>query len=149
MLSLRQHSLSRRLSFEWTALPAEQTTALILHCSRRPCLLCLALHAVVSSTNAPRIMSGLQRRRVGHASESSVGGAQAGTFTMDPDSSSPTNGDAHRGHGGSALEGGGRVAYDPRDLEFSNEAKEGGKMPRLTIMEEVLLLGLKDRAVSV
>jgi Golgi phosphoprotein 3 len=94
-------------------------------------------------------MSGLQRRRVGHASESSVGGAQAGTFTMDPDSSSPTNGDAHRGHGGSALEGGGRVAYDPRDLEFSNEAKEGGKMPRLTIMEEVLLLGLKDRAVCV
>ena len=43
------------------------------------------------------------------------------------------------------MEGGSRVAYDPRDLETDGEAK---KMPRLTLMEEVLLLGLNDRQVG-
>lgn len=38
-----------------------------------------------------------------------------------------------------------KVAYDPRDFENNGEAQG---MPRLTIMEEVLLLGLKDKAVS-
>lgn len=37
------------------------------------------------------------------------------------------------------------MAYDPRD--FQDDA-EDNKMPRLTLMEEVLLLGLKDKAVS-
>jgi Golgi phosphoprotein 3 len=94
-------------------------------------------------------MSGLQRRRVAAASEPAEPGAPAGTYTTDSSASSPTGADTpQRGHAGSALEGGGKVAYDPRDLEFANEAREGGKMPRLTLMEEVLLLGLKDRAVS-
>ncbi|KAJ1018882.1 hypothetical protein NDA16_004685 [Ustilago loliicola] len=35
-----------------------------------------------------------------------------------------------------------RIAYDPRDL---NDEKEIGENPRLTLMEEILLLGLKDR----
>jgi len=58
------------------------------------------------------------------------------------------NGVAH--HAGSAFEGGGKVAYDPRDLDLDGgeEARVGGKMPRLTIMEEVLLLGLKDKQVG-
>ena len=43
------------------------------------------------------------------------------------------------------VEGGGKVAYDPRDLEQDGETK---KMPRLTLMEEVLLLGLNDRQVG-
>ena len=38
-----------------------------------------------------------------------------------------------------------KVAYDPRDLTDEDEVQEN---PRLTLMEEVLLLGLKDRAVS-
>ncbi len=52
-------------------------------------------------------------------------------------------------HAGSAFEGGSKIAYDPRDLvqDASDEAKMGGKMPKLTIMEEVLLLGLKDKQV--
>ena len=37
------------------------------------------------------------------------------------------------------------MAYDPRDFQDDNESN---KMPRLTLMEEVLLLGLKDKAVS-
>ncbi|EIW51680.1 GPP34-domain-containing protein [Trametes versicolor FP-101664 SS1] len=49
-------------------------------------------------------------------------------------------------HAGSAFEGGSKIAFDPRDLERDDEdARLGGKPPRLTIMEEVLLLGLKDK----
>lgn len=53
------------------------------------------------------------------------------------------------GHAGSAFEGGNRVAFDPRDLEDvgAEEKRVGGKVPRLTIMEEVLLLGIKDKQV--
>ncbi|CDO76679.1 hypothetical protein BN946_scf184305.g11 [Trametes cinnabarina] len=49
-------------------------------------------------------------------------------------------------HAGSAFEGGSKIAVDPRELEREDEdARLGGKPPRLTIMEEVLLLGLKDK----
>lgn len=52
-------------------------------------------------------------------------------------------------HAGSAFEGGNKIAFDPRDLEREGEdKKQGGRAPRLTIMEEVLLLGLKDKQVS-
>lgn len=43
------------------------------------------------------------------------------------------------------MEGRAKVAYDPRDFDNGNEEKE---VPRLTLMEEILLLGLKDKAVS-
>lgn len=36
------------------------------------------------------------------------------------------------------------VAYDPRDM---SESAERSKQPKLTLMEEVLLLGLKDKQV--
>lgn len=39
-------------------------------------------------------------------------------------------------------DGGHIVAYDPRDM---NESAERSKQPKLTLMEEVLLLGLKDK----
>ncbi|ODV90023.1 hypothetical protein CANCADRAFT_99628 [Tortispora caseinolytica NRRL Y-17796] len=65
-------------------------------------------------------MSGLQRRRVHNASDSTP--RLSATPRLDEDS----------GH---------RVAYDPRDIE---ESPEKSKDPRLTIMEEVLLIGLKD-----
>lgn len=45
-----------------------------------------------------------------------------------------------------AVEGRSRIAYDPRDFNDDNESKQ---QPRLTLMEEVLLLGLKDKAVGV
>lgn len=38
-----------------------------------------------------------------------------------------------------------RIAFDPRDLQDEGETAEN---PRLTLMEECLLLGLKDRQVS-
>lgn len=37
-----------------------------------------------------------------------------------------------------------KIAFDPRDI---SESAERSKQPRLTLMEEVLLLGLKDKQV--
>ena len=92
---------------------------------------------------------GLSRRR--------VGGATSSTYNDEDDAQRSTNGQGHSRsstppatqHAGSAFEGGNRIAFDPRDLQqdASEEAKIGGKMPRLTIMEEVLLLGIKDKQV--
>ncbi|KAG8940431.1 hypothetical protein FRC04_005258 [Tulasnella sp. 424] len=82
--------------------------------------------------------SGLSRRRVGNASATS-------DSSPAPFTSTPTNGATSplsAGHAGTALEGGNKVAFDPRDLDTEGEAN---KMPKLTLMEEVLLLGLNDR----
>jgi Golgi phosphoprotein 3 len=52
-----------------------------------------------------------------------------------------------RGGGGSITvtsERGHRIAYDPRDLQDEVETADH---PRLTLMEECLLLGLKDKQV--
>ncbi|KAG1772918.1 Golgi phosphoprotein 3-domain-containing protein [Suillus placidus] len=86
---------------------------------------------------------GLSRRRVAGASSSSAS----------DDAPSPSwtpNGPSSNGtvvtHAGSAFEGGSKVACDPRDLDqVEEDSRYGGRMPRLTIMEEVLLLGLKDK----
>ncbi|KAF8156554.1 GPP34-domain-containing protein [Crassisporium funariophilum] len=94
---------------------------------------------------------GLSRRRVPAATSSS--------HAAHNDDDDDTTGNGHSRtasrsntppmmqHAGSAFEGGGKIAFDPRDLQqdAGEEAKIGGKMPRLTIMEEVLLLGIKDK----
>ena len=41
-------------------------------------------------------------------------------------------------------ENGHKIAFDPRDL---SESAERSKQPKLTLMEEVLLMGLKDKQV--
>lgn len=99
---------------------------------------------------------GLQRRRV--AKDSSTG------FTEDDDTTKPySNGGDSRSSvsepspqssyhaGGSAFQfaGGNRIAYDPRDLQDAagEESKVGGKLPKLTLMEEIMLLGVKDKQV--
>ncbi|KAJ6570569.1 hypothetical protein DFH09DRAFT_1464374 [Mycena vulgaris] len=48
-------------------------------------------------------------------------------------------------HAGSAFAGGARVGYDPRDLllEAGEDARAGGKLPRLILME--MLLRIKDK----
>ncbi|KAH9930414.1 GPP34-domain-containing protein [Epithele typhae] len=94
---------------------------------------------------------GLSRRRVPNASTTADDDADSAWGLS---GSSTPNGTSSRGeplqspplHAGSAFEGGSRIAYDPRDLEREDEnARLGGKPPLLTIMEEVLLLGLKDK----
>jgi len=92
---------------------------------------------------------GLSRRRVG-------GGASSSNADDDDTAPRPVLGNStppspNHHHAGSAFQGGGKIAFDPRDLQqdASEEARIGGKMPRLTIMEEVLLLGIKDKQVCV
>ena len=92
--------------------------------------------------------SGLSRRRVAATTDSSD---QSPSYSLNQPSSdsSPTSPTAARfgsgaTHAGTALQGGNKIAFDPRDLESDSDV---GKMPRLTIMEEVLLLGLKDKQV--
>ena len=110
---------------------------------------------------------GLSRRRVGGAGggttsynddddnkfgvTNGIGGGSGGgasRSTTPPPSQSILP--PHHIHAGSAFEGGSKIAFDPRDLQqdASEEARTGGKMPRLTIMEEVLLLGIKDKQVE-
>lgn len=62
------------------------------------------------------------------------------------DSTSSAGGSSSAGNsvGGSGSSGGHKIAFDQRDMESGEEAI----MPKLTIMEEVLLLGLKDKQVS-
>lgn len=41
-------------------------------------------------------------------------------------------------------ENGHKIAFDPRDI---SESAERNKQPKLTLMEEILLMGLKDKQV--
>lgn len=41
-------------------------------------------------------------------------------------------------------ENGHKIAFDPQDI---SESEERNKQPKLTLMEEVLLMGLKDKQV--
>lgn len=92
--------------------------------------------------------SGLTRRRGGG------GGAAAGGPTATEGESS--NGGINRTNSSSnfkdnapetsyeSSENGHKIAFDPRDI---SESTERNKQPKLTLMEEVLLLGLKDKQV--
>lgn len=85
---------------------------------------------------------GLTRRRGGGGSESVDLGSAPGQSPRKAPPADTTGSST----GSGAMEGRGKVAFDKRDFENKNE---GGADPKLTIMEEVLLLGLKDKAVSV
>lgn len=84
---------------------------------------------------------GLTRRRGAGQSDSVDLGTGSSPHTPQP----PVMGNNTTGSsaGSGAMEGRGKVAFDKRDFEN----KEVGSDPKLTIMEEVLLLGLKDKAV--
>ncbi|KAG8689146.1 hypothetical protein FRC08_011076 [Ceratobasidium sp. 394] len=85
--------------------------------------------------------SGLSRRRVGTSTPTTEGLSTSQSTASLSNGGTQANGGGNYG-GGTALEGGGKVAYDPRDLETEGEGKS---MPRLTILEDVLLLGIKDK----
>lgn len=101
-------------------------------------------------------MSGLSRRRVaGAVGSSAVGTASAdGNGTPERALSRPSTRPTSPKLGLGVIAGAGtddagmgghhhRIVYDPRDL--ADEGREATKPPRLTLMEEVLLLGLKDK----
>ncbi|KAG5634456.1 hypothetical protein H0H81_001883 [Sphagnurus paluster] len=88
--------------------------------------------------------AGLSRRRAAGAASDDADGPSSRTPSTHSNGSSSI---PQHQHAGSAFAGGSKIAYDPRDLDqdAGEEARIGGKMPRLTIMEEVLLLGIKDK----
>ncbi len=89
--------------------------------------------------------SGLTRRRGG-------GGAAANGDNEDVDTSRVSTPTPKAGSSRDTApetsyensENGHKIAFDPRDL---SESAERSKQPKLTLMEEVLLLGLKDKQV--
>ncbi|KAG6884402.1 hypothetical protein C0993_011490 [Termitomyces sp. T159_Od127] len=91
--------------------------------------------------------AGLSRRRAPASSNHDPDGSPAPSRTNSMNSQQPHSNGGTIHHAGSAFAGGSKIAYDPRDLDqdAGEEARTGGKMPRLTIMEEVLLLGIKDK----
>lgn len=87
--------------------------------------------------------SGLTRRRGGGAAgEGDGNGLGPGSRTnssinvRDPAGPETSYESGENGH---------RIAFDPRDI---SESAERSKQPKLTLMEEVLLLGLKDKQVG-
>ena len=120
------------------------------------------IHAMTST-------GGLSRRRVAAPSSNTINDPDDDAWGFSSNSNSNGNGNGSSSntgsvnhsatpstsshthvpvHAGSAFEGGNKIAYDPRDLEREDEdRRQGGKAPKLTIMEEVLLLGLKDKQV--
>lgn len=88
---------------------------------------------------------GLTRRRGGG------GGASNSTAEDDPESSGVSS-PAPKTYDNRAPEtsytggeNGHKIAFDPRDI---SESEERSKQPKLTLMEEVLLMGLKDKQVK-
>lgn len=92
--------------------------------------------------------SGLQRRRVASTNTSAANlsvptSSPAGISS--PSAPSPDlNASFHSDNATLSSENGHRIAFDPRDLQ---QGDERSKQPRLTLMEEILLMGLKDKQV--
>jgi hypothetical protein len=89
--------------------------------------------------------SGLTRRRGGGG----AGGANADGETNNGGTPGRTNSSSNFKDSApetsyESSENGHKIAFDPRDI---SESAERNKQPKLTLMEEVLLLGLKDKQV--
>jgi golgi phosphoprotein 3 len=84
--------------------------------------------------------SGLTRRRGAGAASSSAVGEQNGRVSSPGPRSPAPRLDSTTGYEDS--ENGHKIAFDPRDI---SESAERTKQPKLTLMEEVLLMGLKDK----
>ncbi len=90
--------------------------------------------------------SGLTRRRAGGAGATSDNNDNDSSRVSSPipksGSSSESRAPETSYTGG---ENGHKIAFDPRDI---SESEERNKQPKLTLMEEVLLMGLKDKQVQ-
>lgn len=89
--------------------------------------------------------SGLTRRRGAGAANTSDNAANENESSR-VSSPVPTKNNPYGGGGPETSyesgENGHRIAFDPRDI---SESAERSKQPKLTLMEEVLLMGLKDK----
>lgn len=92
--------------------------------------------------------SGLTRRRGGGGGNGAAAASSAAGQTDGEDrvkSPPPSYRSAAPETSYESSANGHKIAYDPRDI---SESAERIKQPKLTLMEEVLLLGLKDKQVS-
>lgn len=84
---------------------------------------------------------GLTRRRGGRVGEDNEGSSRVSSpvpnnrTALDARTPETSYTDSENGH---------KIAFDPRDI---SENEERTKMPKLTLMDEVVLLGLKDKQV--
>jgi len=85
---------------------------------------------------------GLTRRRGGN--QTATDGDSTSNRVASPGPKSTSYNDRSPETSYSNSENGHRIAFDPRDI---SESEERTKQPKLTLMEEVLLLGLKDKQV--
>ena len=85
--------------------------------------------------------SGLTRRRGAGTDDNGTEGSAPGTPT--PRGGPSTERSPETSYTGG--ENGHKIAFDPRDI---SESAERSKQPKLTLMEEVLLMGLKDKQVG-
>lgn len=87
--------------------------------------------------------SGLTRRRGAGAGAGANGdNDNDGSRVSSP---VPRRNDDGPGTSYESSENGHKIAFDPRDI---SESAERSKQPKLTLMEEVLLMGLKDKQVG-
>lgn len=102
----------------------------------------LLLYLKRSSTTSMASQGGLTRRRGGAAG----GGVEDDGQLSRPDSAAPKAGESSRAAESSYTggENGHKIAFDPKDI---GESEERSRQPKLTLMEEVLLMGLKDKQV--
>jgi len=89
---------------------------------------------------------GLTRRRGGGGGGGTSSTVEDETETSRVSSPAPKSADTRTPEtsytGG---ENGHKIAFDPKDI---GESEERSKQPKLTLMEEVLLMGLKDKQVG-
>lgn len=89
--------------------------------------------------------SGLTRRRGAGAGPSEGNGDEGNSGRVQSPAPKPGGSSGQPETSYESGENGHKIAFDPRDM---NESAERSKQPKLTMMEEVLLLGLKDKQVS-
>ena len=86
---------------------------------------------------------GLTRRRGAGGGGASTGEDDEGSRVSSPKPKDYDNRAPETSYTGG--ENGHKIAFDPKDI---GESEERSKQPKLTLMEEVLLMGLKDKQVS-
>jgi golgi phosphoprotein 3 len=87
---------------------------------------------------------GLTRRRGAAQAATDEEESSSGRVASPAPKSTPSYNDRSPETSYSSGENGHKIAFDPRDI---SESEERSKQPKLTLMEEILLLGLKDKQV--
>ncbi|KAL9006393.1 MAG: hypothetical protein Q9188_000867 [Gyalolechia gomerana] len=104
-----------------------------------------AVDYILSQPDGAQYMAsagGLTRRRGGGGGASTGDDEDPSRVTSPAPKSAPSHESRAPETSYSGGENGHKIAFDPRDI---SESEERSKQPKLTLMEEVLLMGLKDK----